>query len=191
LSVPVRLPEACRFIRQAIGVEIPSLQAGVGECARFQQVQYAAGCRPNLVHFTGWVGNRTGAVPDAAGVIPAPTLDVLIGDAIGGGTCFRPLEVASTGNPKDSYSARNTGSINASEPSPIAFYTRIFGPDFVDPGKADFKLDPHIVARQSVLSAVREDSQDFVRALGSADRWFLPVPIRISPRFTRSTACRS
>lgn len=126
--------------------------------------------RPNLVHFTGWVGNRTGSVPDAAGVIPAPTLDVLIGDAIGAGNRFRSLEVASTGNPKDSYSARNTGSINASEVSPIAFYKRIFGPDFVDPGKADFKPDPHIVARQSVLSAVREDSQDFVRALGSADR---------------------
>jgi hypothetical protein len=126
--------------------------------------------RPNVVHFTGWVGNRTGSVPDAAGSIPAPSLDVLISDAIGTGTRFRSLEVAATGNPKDSYSARNAGAVNASEVSPIAFYKRIFGTDFVDPANADFTPDPRILARQSVLSAVSEDSRDFVRGLGSADR---------------------
>ena len=116
------------------------------------------------------MGNRTGSVPDAAGAIPAPTLDVLVGDAIGAGTRFRSLDVSATGNPKDSYSARNAGSINASEVSPIGFYKRIFGADFVDPGKADFIPDPHILARRSVLSAVREDSQDFVKGLGASDR---------------------
>jgi len=126
--------------------------------------------RPNNVHYTGWVGCRTGSAPMKVGDIPAPTLDVLISDAIGSGTRFRSLEVAATGNPRDSHSARDSGSLNAAEVSPIALYARVFGPGFADPNKADFKPDPRIMARQSVLSAVQEDSQDFVKGLGRADR---------------------
>ncbi len=122
------------------------------------------------VHFTGWVAARTGEAPPREGAVKSPTLDVLIGDVIGTGTRFRALDAASTGNPKDTYSFRNTGSFNTPEVSPLAFYTRIFGPEFADPNKADFKPDPDLMVRQSVLSAVGEDSKRFVASLGAADK---------------------
>jgi len=126
--------------------------------------------RPTVVHYSGWVTARTGTVPVGAPDITYPTLDVLVADAFGGASRFRSIEATATGNPRDSYSARNTASPNAAEADPVALYTRIFGPDFADPNKADFKPDPRIMARQSVLSAVQEDSQDFVKGLGRADR---------------------
>ena len=122
------------------------------------------------VHYPGWVACRTGSVPNTGADILAPTLDVLIGDVIGGGTRFRSLELSATGNPRDSYTARNTGSRNAAEVSPLAFYTRVFGPEFADPNAAVFTPDPNIMVRQSVLSAVTEQSKDFAKGLGAADK---------------------
>lgn len=126
--------------------------------------------RGNIPHVTGDVALRTGAPPAGYGDFPLPTLDVLIADAIGSGTRFRSLELAATGNPRDSLSARGTGNVNAPEISPAGFYARVFGPDFADPNKADFKPDPRIMLRKSVLSAVKEQTRDFVNPLGRADR---------------------
>lgn len=126
--------------------------------------------KPSTVHFTGWVAARTGSVPGRAGEIPAPTIDVLVADAIGGGTRYRSLEATATGNPKDSYSYRGTGSHNAAEPSPLALYTRLFGPDFADPRSGTFRPDPVTMARKSVLAGVAEESRAFARRIGAADR---------------------
>ena len=122
------------------------------------------------VHYTGWVACRTGSVPNTGQDLLAPTLDVVIGDVIGGNTRFHALNLSSTGNPRDSYTARNTGSRNAAEVSPVGFYARVFGSEFADPNSADFKPDPAVMVRQSVLSAVKEQSQDFSRKLGAADK---------------------
>ena len=124
----------------------------------------------NVPHVTGDIALRTGAPPSGYGDFPLPTLDVLIADAIGSNTRFRSLELAATGNPRDSLSARGTGNVNAPEIAPIGFYTRVFGSDFADPNKADFKPDPRLMLRQSVLSAVKEQTDDFVKPLGRADR---------------------
>lgn len=126
--------------------------------------------KPTTVHYTGWVGCRTGSIPSNGGEIPAPTIDVLVADQIGGNSRFRSLELTATGNPRDSYTARNTGSRNAAEVSPLAFYTRVFGPEFADPNAADFKPDPQVMVRQSVLSAVNEQARDFVKLVGANDR---------------------
>lgn len=126
--------------------------------------------RVSAVHFTGWVAARTGTVPLRGGDIPDPTLDVLVSDALGSGTRFRSLDLNSVGDPKDSYTLRSAGSRNAAEVSPIALYNRVFGAGFADPRAAEFKPDPKIALRQSVLSAVREQSQDFSRTVGAADR---------------------
>ncbi|MCB2106073.1 MAG: DUF1552 domain-containing protein [Rhodobacteraceae bacterium] len=122
------------------------------------------------VHFTGWVGCRTGSVPATGGDIPAPTIDVLIADEIAKSTRFRSLELSATGNPRDSYTARNTGSRNAAEVSPVAFYARVFGPEFADPNSATFTPDPQVMVRSSVLSAVSDERKKFVSTLGAADR---------------------
>jgi len=123
-----------------------------------------------LVHFTGWVGCRTGSVPGNGNDIPAPTIDVLVADRIGGDTRFRSLDFSATGNARDNYSARNTSSRNSAEISPLTFYSKIFGPEFADPGSATFTPDPAVLVRRSILSAVAEQRKDFVKALGTADK---------------------
>ncbi len=123
-----------------------------------------------IVHYTGWVGCRTGAVPRHGADIPAPTLDVLAADHLGAGTRFRSIDLTATGNPRDSYTARSTDSKNAGEVSPLAMYTRIFGPEFTDPNSARFTPDPAVMVRHSVLSAVGEQRTALAATLGAADR---------------------
>ncbi len=126
--------------------------------------------RSNFTHYTGWVANRTGSVPATTGDIPAPTLDLLVADQIGTGTRFKTIDVTSTGVPDQNYSARGSSSKSAAEVSPISLYTRLFGPEFVDPNKADFKPNPSVMARKSVLSAVLEDNRSYFKKVGAADQ---------------------
>ncbi len=126
--------------------------------------------RSNYTHFSGWVGSRTGTAPTTGDEVPAPTFDLLIADVIGTRSRFKTIDVAATGNPRDSYSARNTNSRSAAEVSPVSFYARIFGPEFVDPNKADFTPDPRIMLRQSVLSSVTEERQKLNKTIGASDK---------------------
>ncbi len=126
--------------------------------------------RSNYTHFTGWVGSRTGTVPQKEGEISNTTLDLLIADEIGGGTRFKTIDASSAGIARENYSARNTESRAQAEISPVALYTRLFGPDFVDPNAANFKPDPTIMLEKSVLSAFADDSRAFVKTLGASDK---------------------
>ncbi len=126
--------------------------------------------RVTLVHFTGWVGCRTGSVPQQVTDIPAPTIDVVVADQIATGTRFRSIDLTATGNPRDSYTARSTGSRNSAEVAPLSMYAKVFGPEFADPNSATFTPDPKLMARQSVLSAVGEHRQNFMKTLGAADK---------------------
>jgi hypothetical protein len=126
--------------------------------------------KATTVHYTGWVAARTGSVPNTGGDLPAPTIDVLVGDHFGAGTRFRSIDLSCTGNPRDSYTGRNTGSRNAGEVSPLGMYTKVFGPEFADPNAATFTPDPNVMVRQSVLSAVGEQRTDLVKQLGAADK---------------------
>jgi hypothetical protein len=123
---------------------------------------------PNKPHITGCLGLRTG-VPVPNEDVKAPTLDVLISDAIGDGTRFRSIEISTSGLAR-SYSYRAAGSPNPSEVSPLALYRRIFVDGFQDPNAAEFKPDPRTMARQSVLSAVQEDRKRLMREVGVEDR---------------------
>jgi hypothetical protein len=126
--------------------------------------------KPSAVHFTGWVAAKTGHVPRTRTDTPQPTLDVVVADAIGSDTRFRSLDISSTGNPRDSYTFRNSTSRNAADVSPFAFYQRVLGTGFVDPNQADFTPAASVMVRDSVLSAVHEESKDFIRTLGASDR---------------------
>jgi hypothetical protein len=123
---------------------------------------------PNKPHITGCLGLRTG-IPVPSENVRAPTVDVLIGDAIGGGSRFSSIEVSTSGIQR-SYSFRAAGSPNPSEVSPLALYQRIFGEGFQDPNAATFTPDPRTMVRQSVLSAVAEDRQRIMRNVGVEDR---------------------
>lgn len=126
--------------------------------------------RSNYPHESGWIASRSGTAPDKDKEIPAPTFDLLIADAIGNDTRLKTVDLACTGNPNHCYSARGTHTRTAAETSPTALYTRLFGPDFVDPNKADFKPDPRVIVRKSVLSAVKDERQKLMKQIGTSDR---------------------
>lgn len=130
--------------------------------------------KPNLVHWSGAMATLSGTAPNKGGVdggtAEAPTIDCLVADHVGQATRFRSLEVACTGQPSVSYSMRAGSTVNPSEVDPVKLYKRLFGSEFQDPNKAEFTPDPKIMLRQSVLSSVKEDRDDLMRNLGSADR---------------------
>ena len=126
--------------------------------------------KPNLCHFTGWVGLRTGSVPAVRGELPAPSVDQLISDAIGGSTPFRQLCAAANGGPRETYSFRSADAVNAPLISPMELYEKIFGVEFQDPNSDNFTPNPKMILRKSVLSAVREQSGALHKQLGAADR---------------------
>ncbi len=126
--------------------------------------------KPAVVHYTGSMSILTGIAPKDMQSVEGPTFDTAVADTIGTTTRFRSLELAATGNPRDSNSRRGSSVINPAEGSPLAFYTRVFGPDFKDPNAADFTPDPAVMVRQSVLSAVSEQRQAILSGLGAADK---------------------
>ncbi len=126
--------------------------------------------KSNFAHFTGWVANRVGTPPGSGSDIPGTTLDLMIADVIGNASRFKTIDATAIGIASENYSARGTNSHGAAETSPISLYARIFGPEFVDPNKADFKPDPKIMLKKSVLSAFTEESQAFTKSLGASDK---------------------
>ncbi len=122
----------------------------------------------NNTHFTGVQGLMTGKVTGSAEYFGS--IDTLVGDVVGNGTRFRSIDVACDGDPKACWSARKNSGKQPAEVSPIALYTRIFGPEFQDPNAADFKPDPGVMVRHSALSAVSEERQGLMNKLGAADK---------------------
>lgn len=101
---------------------------------------------------------------------PGPSIDAMIADTIGPHTRFRSIEVSCTGSAKSSHSKRLGNATNPSEISPLALYARVFGTEFHDPNAAEFRPDPAVMARRSVLSAVGEQAKSLRRELGAEDR---------------------
>ena len=122
----------------------------------------------NVVHTSGVQVTINGGIPRTRNETDS-SIDAIVGDVIGTRTRFRSLEVSSAGTPQ-SYSRRAGGTPNPAETSPAALYTRIFGPEFVDPNSADFKPDPHVMARKSALSGVTEQRQALEADLGADDK---------------------
>ncbi len=125
--------------------------------------------KTNIPHISGALGLRTGLAPDSR-TSDIPSVDMLIAEQIGKDSRFRSLEMAATGNPRDSYSFRGAGVVNPSEESPIALYQRIFGPEFQDPNAANFTPDPRAMVQKSVLSTVADQRADLMKKVGAADR---------------------
>ena len=126
--------------------------------------------RPNFVHHSGVGILRCGQAPTDSKTLPNETIDVTVSDAIGGASRFRSLETTATGDRSHSYSARGPNAVNPPEVSAVAFYQRVYGPEFQDPNSPTFTPNPELMLRKSVLSAVLEDSSRLNRTLGSADR---------------------
>ena len=127
--------------------------------------------RPQYPHATGAQMFRSGTAPYSAAVLPSASFDVVVADNIGTRSRFRTLDLsAMKGGFYNSNSGRGPGQMNPAEESVMAFYARVFGPEFRDPNSADHTPDPHVMARHSVLSAVADERKDLARFVGSADR---------------------
>lgn len=118
------------------------------------------GSGPQVIHGGAPVGGLVGGLA---------TFDNAIADVISRNTRFRSLEASCDGS-KFSISRRSASVVNPSETSPAELYTRIFGPEFVDPNAADFVPDRATLIRSSALSAVSDQRKSFVAGLGAEDR---------------------
>lgn len=126
--------------------------------------------KSNQPHISGNIGLRTGTPVDSWQQIVAPTLDTAIADTVGSGSFFRSLDLSADGNARTSFSYRSGTEMNPSVASPMELYQRVFGVDFHDPNAAEFKPDPRVMARRSVLSAVTDQRRSMMGKLGAADK---------------------
>jgi hypothetical protein len=171
---------AARWIPDRVGAdydlkdELKSLAAHKDKVSVFSGFNCVLGGRPNLNHWSGVMATFAGASPTKGGMdggaTDFPTIDCLVADSIGKGTRFPSIEVACTGQPGVSYSMRAGSTVNPSEVDPVSLYRRLFGSGFQDPNSAEFKPDPKLMLRQSVLSTVKDDRDKLMRTVGAADR---------------------
>jgi hypothetical protein len=135
----------------------------------FSGMQVFLDGKVNQNHYSGAQCQMTGMV-SRTGSDYSTSLDTIIGDHIAKRTRFRSMEVGCDGDRRSTWSARGTNGMNPAEVSPLALYTRIFGPEFNDPNSATFEPDPATMVRRSVLSGVAEQRQHLLKEVSAADR---------------------
>jgi len=135
----------------------------------FSGMQVYLDGKVNQNHYSGAQAAMTGVVSPNMGGYEI-SLDQVVLKGIGARTRFPSIQVACDGDPKSTWSARGLNDKNPSEISPLALYTRIFGPDFKDPNAAQFIPDPMVMARRSALSSVSEQRSELMRQVGASDR---------------------
>lgn len=127
--------------------------------------------KPSHPHWTGMAAIMTGQCPAQLNKFDGlPSFDNAIADNIGRGTRFRTLEASSFRSAVTAYSSRGQDSFKMCDDSPLALYTRLYGPGFQDPNAADWKPDPRVMVKKSVLSAVGDQRTALLRDVGVADR---------------------
>ena len=127
--------------------------------------------RPNLVHWSGHASILSGVAPAETGRFDAPSFDTRIADAIGATTRFKVIDIdASVSRQPVSYSTRTGLTFAMPETTPLALYTRLFGAGFQDPNNDNWKPDPSIMLRQSVLSAIKDQRQALMTGVGKSDQ---------------------
>ncbi len=163
--------QAGRLAQQPLGPEMKALESVKDKINIYSRMNVELDGRPNPGgHQGGWQGQLMGLVPRAGEGLRLPTIDTIVADEIGKTTRFRSLVVVTAGGPQASMSYLTGGVQLPGETSSVDLYTRLFGPEFVDPNAADFKPNPRVMARRSVLSAVKDQREAFARDLGAADR---------------------
>jgi len=126
--------------------------------------------KPNIQHWTGNAAITTGIAPATDFSFDAQTIDQTIANVVSQGARFRSIEVACSGNKRESYSSLGGTNINPPEVSPLSLYTRLFGPGFQDPSNSDWKPNPEVMLQKSVLSVVADDRKLLAKGVGAGDR---------------------
>src|SRR5262245_49210671 len=151
--------------------ELESLKPVKDKVSVFSGFRAIGDGRANLVHWSGHASILSGIAPAASGRFDGPSFDTKIADAIGGATRFKVIDIdASMSRQPISYSTRTGNGFATPETTPLALYTRLFGSGFQDPNSADWKPDPSIMVRQSVLSAVKDQRQALMAGMGKEDQ---------------------
>ncbi len=125
---------------------------------------------PNLCHYTGWIIGMTGQSPKNGNDKPGESIDTTISNQIGRTTRFKSLTACATGDVRSTVSYESANAPATPEVSPINFYTRLFGPDFQDPNAKDFKPNPRVMVRKSVLSGVLDELNVMQKEVGYEDK---------------------
>jgi hypothetical protein len=151
--------------------ELESLKPVKDKVSVFSGFRAIGDGRPNLVHWSGHASILSGVAPALTGRFDGPSFDTRIADAIGISTRFKALDIdASMSRLPVSYSTRTGNTFATPETTPLALYTRLFGAGFQDPNSDNWKPDPSIMLRQSVLSAVKDQRQALMAGVGKADQ---------------------
>jgi uncharacterized protein DUF1552 len=151
--------------------ELESLKPVKDKVSVFSGFRAIGDGRPNLVHWSGHASILSGVAPATAGRFDGPSFDTRIADAIGTSTRFKVIDIdASMSRQPVSYSTRTGNTFATPETTPLALYARLFGAGFQDPNSDDWKPDPSIMLRQSVLSAIKDQRQALMAGVGKADQ---------------------
>lgn len=150
--------------------ELASLQGLENKVSVFSGFRVHLDGRPNLQHWTGQAAILSGIAAQKLGAFDLPSFDTAVAAQLGGGTRFRSVQITPFGNPKLSYSTDTGTSFNTPDATPLAFYTRLFGEGFQDPNSDNWKPDPNVILRRSVLSAVGDQRKALIAAAPSSDR---------------------
>jgi len=151
--------------------ELESLKPVKDKVSVFSGFRAIGDGRPNLVHWSGHASILSGVAPATTGRFDGPSFDTRIADAIGTSTRFKVIDIdASMSRQPVSYSTRTGNTFATPETTPLALYTRLFGAGFQDPNSDDWKPDPSIMLRQSVLSAIKDQRQALMAGVGKADQ---------------------
>lgn len=151
--------------------ELESLKPVKEKVSVFSGFRAIGDGRANLVHWSGHASILSGIAPAVSGRFDGPSFDTKIADAIGASTRFKVIDVdASMSRQPVSYSTRTGGTFASPETTPLSLYMRLFGQGFQDPNSDDWKPDPTIMLRQSVLSAVKDQRQALMAGAGKADQ---------------------
>jgi len=151
--------------------ELESLKPVKDKVSVFSGFRAIGDGRPNLGHWSGHASILSGIAPAASGRFDGPSLDSTIADAIGTSTRFKVLDIdASVSRQPVSYSTRTGVTFAMPETTPLSLYTRLFGAGFQDPNSDNWKPDPSIMLRQSVLSAIKDQRQALMAGVGKSDQ---------------------
>ena len=151
--------------------ELEPLKAVKDKVSVFSGFRVIGDGRPNLVHWSGHASILSGISPAGSGRFDGPSFDTRVADAIGTSTRFKAIDVdASMSRLPVSYSTRTGNGFATPETTPLALYKRLFGPGFQDPNSDNWKPDPSIMLRKSVLSAVKEQRQALMAGAGKEDQ---------------------
>jgi len=151
-------------------VQLKPLEAFKSKLNVFSGLRIPFDDNPNYQHWSGVAAAATGISPTKNGQFDSKTIDQQIADVISRGARYKSVAAAASGNPKESYSS--LGGLNTLPPetTPLALYTRLFGPGFQDPNAPNWKPDPAVIVQQSVLSVVADDRKRAMMHLGASDK---------------------